>query len=237
MTIEQYQTITGITVPASSQALVTAQLKRAKNMLEQILGYTLDKNKVSENHYEELGKTNSEGIITSIDFDNLLPPDDVQGAYRLFAYNDKDSYFSVDPFMKLNSVKLVFIKMGDEPNGVTLRTFDEEQLRVHISSGTVSKYIQRCRDCFCLCDCTECVQLAVDADWLYEDCLPFELQLLWADMATYYANCKRDVKSETLGSHSYTLFDNKEPQNKPENMAVIKKYAGPNGSASIEIVV
>lgn len=238
MTIAQYQELTGTTVPASKQSSVTAQIRRSRANLEALLGYTLDKKKVNDNQYEELGKTQNEcGCVSDINEDELLDADTVTNAYRLYPYNPDDRFLSTDPFTKLHSVKLVMVRPGIEgKDGITIKTFDNEDLRVAMKNG-FSKYIERCEDCLCLCSCRECVQLAVDADWLYDACLPDDLLYLWAEMVTYEINCKKDIKSESLGSHSYTKFDRKIPQDLPQNITLLQKYAGPNGLARPKLTI
>ncbi len=51
-------------------------------------------------------------------------------------------------------------------------------------------------------------------------------------MITFYSNLKRDIRSQTLGPHSYTKFQKADvpPQEDKENISVIKKYAGQHGS-------
>lgn len=230
MDIEKYQTLTGITVADSEQALIKASIRKTKSILENLLGYSLSKSEANDNQYEEKGKSAADCLFgNDIDEDNLLPADSVTGAYRLFSYNNADEFFMTDPFTRLYKVKLVFIKPGEDPNGVTIKTFDDDDIRVHMKQG-FSKYIQRCEDCFCLCACDDCIQIAIDADWMFEGCLPDELLYVWCDMVTYESDCKKDIKSESLGTHSYTKFDRKDPQFFDSNIAVIKKYAGPNGS-------
>lgn len=233
MNLTKYQELTGITVDSEDTAKITAQIRRTRTILESLLGYSLEKNKAVENQYEELGKASVDcilqGVWTDIDNLTLTDPDEVIGSYRLFNYNRKDKYFEVDPFTRLNAVKLVFIKRGDEPNGITHRTFTNGTTRVH-KTGVITKYIEHCKECRCLCICENCVQLAVDADWLNEECLPDDLLYIWADMVTFYSNEKVDVKSETLATHNYTKFDRKFPETLPESIKILTKYAGPNGT-------
>lgn len=240
MNIAKYTELTGITVDSSDEAKVTAQIRRTKTILESMLGYTLDKKKASENRYEEKGKGTVDcvfrGLITDIDNLELSDPDPVLGSYRLFPYNKSDQYFSVDPYTKLYAVKLVFIKAGDTPNGITHKTFDDGKVRVH-KNGVITKYIERCNDCICTCYCDDCAQLAVDAEWLNEDCLPEDLMYIWADMVTYYSDGKKDIKSETLATHSYTKNNVSKPEELPESIKIIKKYAGPNGSLTPVVAV
>jgi hypothetical protein len=237
MNIARYEALTGTTVATANRNQVTAQIKRTRFALEALLGYTLDKVKSAENQYEELGKTRGSNCGCD-DIDGPYDdPDTVQGAYRLFSYNRHDKYLEVDPFTKLYAVKLVFIKQGgDNENGVTIRTFEEDEVRVHIKNG-FSKYIEKCEDCFCVCNCNDCVQLAVDADWLYSSCLPEELEYLWADAVTHEINAKKDIKRETLGSHTYERFDRHNTLELPESIKIIQKYAGPNGTVNRTITI
>jgi hypothetical protein len=231
MTIQQYQTLTGRTVPQSQQASVTAQIRRAKADLERLLGWSLDKNKVLVNQYKEAGKTSTD-FVCDWDDEDLSDPDAVVTAYRLFPYHENDIYLAVDPFTKLHAVKLVFMRSGEDGDGVTTHTFSDSEMRVVIKNG-FAKYIEKCDPCWwrCgACGCNDCVQLAVDADWLYADCLPDDLLYLWADMATYNLDCKKDIKRESLGTHSYEKFDRSKPWETAEGITLIKKYAGPNGT-------
>lgn len=237
MNITKYQELTGTTVPSSSQSSYIAQIKRARTMLENMLGYTLDKNQTSTNHYDELGKTPSDFIIPD-STDDLLAPDSYTVGYRLFPYNTADKYIPIDPCTAIYSVKLVYTRQGGAPNGITVKTFDIDEYGLSMSEGNIYKYIQKIDPCWwtwwntCGCSDFENFQVAVDAEWLFYDCLPSELQYLWADMVTYLADCKKDIKSESLGSHSYTKFDQKSPELLPLNQRIINKYAGPYGAVN-----
>lgn len=233
MNLETYQTLTGVTVPENQQAVIKAQIKRTRAVLEDMLGFTLNSDKVAENLYNEEGKTTAECACPNVDIEDLQEPDEVQYAYRLYSYNSKDKLFHVDPFTELYKVKLVH-------DGVTIKTFDDDEIRVNYGRYGLSKFIEACRECLCLslnCGCTDCVQLAVDAKWLWEDCLPQDLKYVWADMVTYYHDCKKDVKSETVGSHSYTKFDRRLPEDEPANLSIIKRYAGPYGSVTRTLTI
>lgn len=235
MDLSTYQTLTGITVSSSQTAFVTAQIARTRAMLETMLGFTLDPSKVNTNLYNELGKTANECACPSVDTVDLQDPDAVVTAYRLYRYNSLDQYFHTDPFTKLNKVKLVYIKPGATPNGVTFKTFDNDEIRSQFGRKNFAKYIEHCIDCLCTCDCDDCVQLAVDADWVWPDSgdIPLDLQYVWTDMVTWYSNSKKDIKSESIDTHSYTKFDRVAPELEPQNLAVIKKYAGPYGSVAV----
>lgn len=224
MTIEQYQALTGITVPASRTAFVTAQLERTRYLLEDMLGYTLDSDLVDDNQYTETGIRSDECASPDNDAD-LADPEAVVNAYRLFPYNEKDKYLLIDPASAIHAVKLV--------NGsVTYKIFESDEYRPHYERGII-KALEKIDDCWwrCACWCADRgFQLAVDAEWLWESDIPTDLQLLWADMTTYYSNAKKDVKSETLGPHSYTKYDRSEPQFESSAVAMVKRYSGPLGS-------
>lgn len=178
----------------------------------------------------ELGKTTDECGCSNIDEDNLQDPDAVVYAYRTYLYNEKDRYLFTDPFTAVHKVKLV-------KDGVTVKTFTTDEYTVSYGQDGLAKFIDvNCRDCLCVCNCKSCVQLAVDATWAFET-IPTDLLYVQADMVTYYADCKTDVKSETLGTHSYTKFDRREPEYLDHNLAVIKKYAGPYGSVTRVVTV
>jgi hypothetical protein len=223
MTIAQYQTLTGITVPASQVAYVEAQIRRTQRILEEMLGYTLDETLVDENQYTETGKTSSECPCPQ-SVGTLLAPDAVVYAYRLFPYNAKDTFLSIDPATVIHKVKLV-------KDSVTYRTLDADEYRGQVNRGLI-KYLEQI-ECWCSCNC-DCdgMQLAVDADWVWadEDDIPEALLDVWADMVTTYSDPKDGIKSETLGSHSYTRFDQEKPEYQSHNLSVIKRFAGPLGS-------
>lgn len=221
MTLSEYEAITGITVSAANQALVTAQIARTQRILETMLGYTLNAADVNDNEYVEIGKTSTDCPCPDVDMDTLESPDAVVNAYRLYNYNRNDRYFSIDPATAIHAVKLV-------KDGVTFRTLDDEDYRAHYKQGIV-KYLEVCENC-CWCTCMfdcYCTQLAVDADWL--STVPADLLDVWAAMVTFYADSKNDIKSETLGSHSYTR-GRFVPEEQDYNLAILMKYTGPNGS-------
>lgn len=229
--LNMYIQITGLSVPESQGVSVVAQIKRQRRSLERMLGYPLEESAVNDNQYTEIGKTSIDCPCGSIDTDNLLDPDAVVYAYRLFTYNKHDTYLHIDPASAVHKVKLV-------KGGVTVKTLDSDFYRLDYKNGFI-KYIEQCQ-CWCTCsgDCG-CVQLAVDASWLWpdDDNIPSELEDLWMDMVTYYSDRKKDIKSETLGPHSYTKFGNSAPESLAENVAIINKYIGGNGSLNRTITL
>jgi hypothetical protein len=232
MYLGKYEEITGITTAEDDRAKMTASCARAKRNLESLLGFTLDKDLVNTNQYAETGKTQSTFPFPIFDGSYTLDPADaVVYAYRLFSYNDKDEYLSIDPCTVINKVKLV-------KDGITFATFDPNYYRAHYKNGLI-KYVQLVKPWICwhtvdFLHYCQYMQLAVDANWLWpdNDTIPEDLISVWADMVLYLSLVdKRHLKSESIGPHSYTLYDtaNIRPESIPENMSIIKKYAGANG--------
>lgn len=218
MTIPEYEALTGLTV--TNTALVTAQIARTKTILEMLLGYSLDTDALNDNEYVEIGKTNDGCSCPDINMDELLPADSIVYAYRLFPFNRADEMLAIDPASAVHKVKLV-------QDGVTLKTFEAGEYRCDFKRG-ITQYLER-NNYWCTCagfDCY-CSQLAVDATWV----IPAPILSMWADMVTFYSDERRDIKSETLGSHSYTKQTKSAPQELDENQAMIALYAGPNGTA------
>lgn len=240
MDLTTYEYLTGIEVTSGEETFVVAQIRRTQRILESMLGYTLDPNLVNQNLYNEQGKTHYECPCPNIDLENLEleAPDKVVNAYRLFPYNSRDKYLHIDPFYQVHAVKLV-------KDGITYRTLEPEEYRIEYKQGW-GKFIEICECPFdCDVDC-DCVQLAVDADWLWAcdsslsdltigECIDEALLYIWADMVTYYADCKKNVKSESMLSHSYTKYDNLKPEE--ANSKYLNKLAGPNGSLAKVIVL
>ena len=223
MNITEYQELSGINVASKDVDRVTATISKTQKILEGMLGYSLDTRDTNE--YDEIGKTITE-CPCDINLNNLSAPDSVEFAYRLFTYREDDKYLFIDPATVIYAVKLV-------KDGVTVKTLDSDDYRAHFKNGLV-KFIER-RKLWCDVEC-EFVQLAVDAEWAFEE-VPDDLLYIWADMITYYSDLNKDIKSQVLGTHSYTKFDNKEPENKSESLSIIKKYAGPNGSLNRTVTV
>lgn len=226
MTTEDYSALTGNTSCLNQKSKTDAMITRARIMLERMLGYSLEVDKRLENQYTETGKLKSQLYFCCDDIANaeLDPPDTIVSAYRLFSYNPNDAYFIIDPCTTVNKVKLV-------RGNITVRTINPNNYRLEQKDGYISS-IQRCER-FCLCrplDC-RCVQLAVDAEWLWENGeIPTDLKLAWSDLVTYYMNPKKGIRSETLGSHSYSRFDDDDPEKDPFFQSIVKKYAGGNGT-------
>jgi hypothetical protein len=236
MSLDEYITLTGLTISSSRQNQVTAQLARCQSILESLVGFTLDTTLVMQNLYNEVGKTPFGLSCPGVDTENLLPPDEVIGAYRLYPFNEEDSYIALDPFKTIHAVKLVH-------GSVTVLTFSAGHYRPEVGRLGLAKYVELLplwyryfdvlwfQRAWPLCSCRVSWQLAVDADWLWPDEIPGDLAYVLADMVTYYANPKRELKSQTVGAHSFTQTLTV-PQDRPENLAILRRYAGPFGSLS-----
>jgi len=215
-----YQKLTG--KPANPIALL-----KATSIAENMLGYTLSEMKRLDNQYEELGQSRFDCSCHGSDHDSVV--DEVEFAYRLFPYNSKDAYLKIDPATEINKIKLV-------RNGVTYKNLDKNDYLFEFKNGLV-KYIAQC-NVWCGCrDVCDCVQLAVDANWMFDECMPTDLAMVLIEMADFYADPKKDIKRQTLGTHTYERFDNKLPEEKISNLSVLIKYAGPNGTLSPTITI
>lgn len=220
MDIAKYEELAGITVETADVDKVSAMILKTQSILETMLGFTLVDADRDDNQYVEIGKTALECPF-SYDVDSLLAPDVIVYAYRVFSLDKRAKYLTIDPATEIHAFKLV-------KNGVTLKTLDLDDYTFHYKDGLI-KYIELCD---CVCECMEfcsCTQLAVDATWAFSE-IPSDLNYIWVDMVTYYSDEKKDLRSETLATHSYTKFDKNEPQYFEQNLAILRKYAGPNGS-------
>lgn len=233
MDIEKFQELTGQTISSANERRYHAVIEKTQRILESMLGYTLDGDLVADNFYVETGKTATACPCSTINTGTLLDPDEVTVGYRLFPYNKHDKYLSIDPALSVYAVKLV-------RNGITLRTITTDEYALH-REGSIIRYLEQVQCCFCTCtgDCRH-VQLAVDANWLWDNSdnlFPNDLLQVWAEMIEYYADGQKDIKSQTLGTHSYTKFDNTRPQEKKHVLSVLKKYAGPNGDLRVNLTL
>lgn len=225
MDLEKYEKLMGIVIPTGKRVYYEAQIKRVQTKLESLLGFTLKASDI----YKELGKTQVDCVCPDIP-QTLLPPDEVKGIIKIFPYNYKDKFLHIDPFLDVYNVKLG--KVLENRSFVTYKTF--EYFTKHFTSQGIGKYIEKCETCFCDCDCKDCVQLIVDADWVDftddESDIPDDLLYLWCDMINYYADPTKDIKSESVDGHSWSKGDIKPPEELIENRLILEKYMGPYGS-------
>lgn len=236
MNLQKYQELTGKTLSDAEKSVVKSQIRRSLHKLENLLGFTLDLSKTNTNIYNELGKAQNDLFWSypDVDTSNLLPPDEVIGAYRLFNFNDDDMYLHVDPFTAVHNVKLVYITNGyPEDTGITFETLEKDEVRPQYGRDGVGKYIERIKPFWWRWDFPRNnVQLAVDADWLWSDCLPPELEWMVVEMVNYYQDPKNNIRSESIEGHSWSKYDKVLPEAEPQNAAFIKRYAGPYGAAA-----
>ena len=225
MDLKKYEELTGIVIPPNRESYYTAQIKRVQVKLETLLGFTLTPKHI----YTELGKSQVECVCPDIpQTESLLPPDEVKGVIRVFPYNYKDKFLSIDPFQDVYNVKLG--KVLDDKSFITYKTF-EHFTEQYMSQG-IGKYIEKCKTCFCDCECKDCIQLIVDAKWVALPDLPDDLMYLWADMVTYYADPTKDIKSESVDGHSWSKGDITSPEDAKEAILLLQRYAGPYGSVT-----
>lgn len=206
-------------------------------MLEVMLGFPLSPDNVNTNLYNELGKTKTECSCLNVDTEDLDDPDDVITGYRLYNFNELDRYFHIDPCKSINKVKLVFLKQGAGNNGITIRTLDTDDLRLEAGKDGIVKYLENIPEFMFPCVCNNYyVQLAIDADWLWDttnDEIPADLQYVWTDMVDYYSQGdRRFLQQEAITSHEYRQYKREAPETEANNLAILKKYAGPYGSLS-----
>ncbi len=229
MDLKKYKKLTGITISQSDEASYLVAIRRTQIQLENLLGFTLDPQN-NQNLYNELGKSQNECDCPSVETSNLLEPDEVEGSYRLFDYNANDKYWFIDPFINIYKIKLVVIRPIDGNNGITIKTFKPSDVTIRLGYKGISKYIENCISELCGCSCSDCMQLAVDAEWLNDSCIPEDLLYVWSDMVSYSVDCKNNIKSESIEGHSYTKFDNTDPSESAVNKSIINKYSGPQSS-------
>ena len=227
MDLEKYEELMGITIPESKKSYYTAQIKRVQTKLESLLGFTLK----AKHIYTELGKSQVECVCPDIpQSQSLLPPDEVKGIIKVFPYNSKDKFLHIDPFIDVYNVKLG--KVTEDKKFVTFKTF--EHFTKHFMAQGIGKYVEKCQNCFCDCECKDCIQLIVDADWVdftdEESDIPDDLLYLWCDMINYWADPDKDIKSESVDGHSWSRGDISAPEELIENKLILDKYAGPYGS-------
>lgn len=242
MDLEKYQELTGITVPASQQGKVNATIRRTKSQLESLLGFSLS----PKNLYTEKGKVQYEGYLPIDDTTELLPPDDEEGVYKLFPYNDRDSFFHTDPFKNIYKVKLVL--PGNDGEFVTI--VDLDNIIPQYDRDGIGKFIKRYYEWFTWSwyaswrlsysvESPTGLQIAVEADWL--SCYPDDILYLWADMISYYADQNYSVmgsiRSESVDGHSWSRGNagggaqgDIPPEKNSSALVILKRYAGPYGA-------
>lgn len=245
MTIADYQTLTGITVPESDVTRVKAIIRRAEAKLGSLLGYSLSKQKT----WTELGKIQYDGLVPFPSLpvgdnvlNNLGTADDQTGEYQLFNFDELDKHIKINPAKEVYRAKIVlpvnqdeFITIYDLDNGVP-----------YLNGAGLVTAITRYYSWFTwtwwnslLWADRSNLMLAVDAEYIdvcdinkYPD-----LAYLLVDMVTYYADPAYSLmgimKSETIDTHGYTrastgtTVDSTAPEGQPSAKRILEKYAGP----------
>lgn len=149
---------------------------------------------------------------------------------RIFPYVREDKYKHIDPCTAVHAVTIV-------KNGVDLDVLTTDEYTVVTNRGLIKHLaIHICTVCSrSVCACSNPLyEYKVNADYAFVDnALPDDLAGVWADMVTYYADPKLGIRSETLGTHSYSKFDKDVIENDPASQAIIRRYAGPRGTLGI----
>lgn len=217
--------LTGRTLTSAQVSLLSGSAETAKRALEDLLGWPLDPN-CWDDQYFERGKTQSDYVCLDEDTE-LDDPDDVVGSLRVYRWDPADVYLAIDPAVTIHAVKLV-------SDDVTYKTFELGEYRPQWVNGRerYAKYIEISHDCtwyrhhlYCCCHAGR--QVAVDADWAFET-VPKVLQQVWAALIWDDLNPKRDLRSQTLGPHSYTFATDSSVVDKYGS--VLRQYEGPNGT-------
>jgi hypothetical protein len=248
--LSKYQELTGTTVAEGDTARYNAVIRRTSALLESALGYSLSPSKNLDK--QELGKVQFEGQYPyyPINVNNLLDPDEQDGEYRLFPYNENDIYIKTDPFSNIYHVKLVQPLNDDEFVTISdLTDYTNKRTR------NFGKYIEKQLGWFTWNWYSWLMQnlgqdngllIAIDADWLSCTDMPMDLQYLWADMVTYYASDEvsvtGNIKSESVNGHSWSKTNagggkgvDLSPDQSPSGLNIIAQYAGPNGTLATRI--
>lgn len=230
-----FKQLTGIELDCDQAERFTNVVSLSKLQLEGMLGWPLDPEDF-ENQYEEEGKIRSSVLcLCNEEEENLDSPDDVVGRYRVYKYFSTDTFIKIDPALEIHAVKLV-------KGNITYRTFETDEYFPVWKNGNPKfcTSLQIRKECLTPCNwlyaCPGEYMIAVDAEWAFPNTedeeplttLPLELQKVWADMVANEFEEKKDIKSESITSHSYTKF---EPKTIYEiYKAVFDKYAGPTGT-------
>jgi len=244
MTIAEYQTLTGVTVPEADIPRMTAAIRKSEAKLENLLGYSLSKQKT----WTELGKVQYDGLVpfpslpvSDEVIDNLSAPDDETGDIQLFNFDELDKHIRINPAKEIYRAKVVlpvnedeFITIYDLENG--LPYLNEAGLVVAVTKynnwftwtwWNSLLYAERSN-----------LHLAVEAE--YTDVCDVnkskDLAYLLADMVTYYSDpgysVLGNITQEAIDSHSYSRSslgtdpDSAAPEGRGSSKAIIARYAG-----------
>lgn len=252
MTIEEYEALTGISVPATDEARMTAVIARCVSRLESLLGYSLCAPKT----WTEKGKVQYDGLVpfptlpVSEDvIDKLLPPDPVTGTYQLFNFDELDKHIKINPAKQVYRAKVVLPINDDE----FITIYRLENGLPYLNSAGLVTAVTRYYAWFTwtwwnslLWTDRSNLSFAVEGNWFSDDDLPDELKYLLADMITYYSDenysLMGNIRSESIDSHSYSRAqvgvasdgaDGAAPEGQKSAKAIIEKYAGAGASRKL----
>jgi hypothetical protein len=231
--LSEYIDISGLAVKDSQRGFVTANIKKARFMIESALGFTLDAEKAEQNLYTETGQAPSDSWICGGSDADLLPADaEPDEVYRLFTAAEPESQFSlsaltrIDPCTAISKVKLVH-------GTVNVHTFTTSELALLMSASGYGRLVDLAVIFPNPSRCQHRLQVAVSADWLGldDDQLPDDLSSVWADLVTWLSDKTRNIKSENRGTRSYTKTETRSPLEDQANRSILESYAGPRGTA------
>lgn len=245
MTIAEYQTLTGITVPTADTARVTAAIRKAEVKLGNLLGYSLSKQK----SWSELGKVQYNGLVpfpslpvSEETLNNLSASDEQTGDIQLFNFDELDKHIRINPAKEVYRAKIVLPVNRDE----FITIYELDNATPYLNSSRLVTALTRYTTWYTwtwwnslLRGERQNLMIAVDADFVdicdankYAD-----LTDLLCDMVTYYSDpnysIMGNIRSESIDSHSYSRAstgsnpDSAAPEGQLTSKRIIEKYAGP----------
>lgn len=245
MTIAEYQTLTGKTVPDADTTRIKATIRRAETKLGGLLGYSLSKQK----RWTELGKVQYSGLtplpslpVSDDVINNLTAADDATGEIQLFNFDELDKHIRINPAKEVYSAKVVLPVNEDE----FITIYDLKNGTPYLNAAGLVTAITRYYEWFTWTWWSTLtlgnrshMMLAVDADFVKVCDSPEmeEVAYLLTDMVDYYGDSGYSVlgnlQSESMDSHSYsraslgTNPDNAAPEGRMSSKKIIERYAGP----------
>lgn len=138
---------------------------------------------------------------------------------RKYPFNINDLRLVVDPCTNITSVTLY----NDSELVYTFTTDEYREVYTgsHISALEMGSYFRLL--------CTKSVELRVTATWQFAT-VPADIKMVWADLVTYLIDPTNNIKSQTLGTHTYTKGTTRSTIESEYAVSILTKYAGPLGS-------
>lgn len=208
---QKYTELTGFSINTNNQARIYAAIEKVQYILEDLLGYTLNEDERTTNYIPSLTPTT---------------------AYRLFPVRFNDVNHHIDPATAITTIKLM--KNGAVEDTIESTEYTAINDRGFYKYFVINQALTLNRVWYPFKKIIVCAddyyEWGVDAIWCHATDLPNSLMSVFADMVTFYARTNKEIKSETLGSHSYTKFDQKAPEEIEMNRKIITRFAGPKGS-------